>query len=53
MADTIDVTIVLRKTIPDEAAARALVSTVKARMADKPDVTVTAKINTTVDMTVV
>lgn len=38
-------TIVLRKEVPDEATAQALLDIVAARLADQPDVEVSGQVN--------
>ena len=41
MADTMQVVIILRKEVADQAAARAVYDLVKQKMADRPDVQLT------------
>lgn len=43
MADRISLVITLRKDVPDEPTAKALLDIVKTRMADNPTVIVTGK----------
>lgn len=38
-------TIVLRKDVPDQATAEALVATVRTKLAGHPDITINAKTN--------
>jgi len=42
--DKIQIIITLRKTVPDEATAKQIFETVKTKMLDHPDVTITGHI---------
>lgn len=44
MPDHMQIIITLRKTVPDEAAARIIYDLVKTRLADRPDVIVTGHV---------
>ncbi len=41
MADKMQIIITLRKEVPDRDAARVIYDLVKAKLADRPDITVT------------
>lgn len=43
-------TIVLRKEVPDSAAAQAIAETVKSRILDQPGVTITASTSAAIDL---
>ena len=49
MADQMSLVITLRKDVPDEPTAKALLDVVKTRMADNPTVIVTGKVVTHYD----
>lgn len=49
MANKITAIITLRKEVPDNATAEQIVEAVKARLADRPDIKITAHINNHID----
>jgi len=50
MADVMQVTITLRKEVPDRDTGRAVYDLVKQRLEDRPDVTVTGMISNHFDL---
>lgn len=50
MADKTQIIITLRKEVADEAGARAVYQTVKQKMADNPDITITGHISNHLDV---
>lgn len=50
MPDTMQIVITLRKEVPDRETGRAIFDLVKARMADRPDVTVNGHVTNHFDL---
>jgi len=50
MADVMDLVITLRKEVPNEATAKALVAVVKQKLSDNPSVVVTSHTTTRHDV---